>query len=146
MTNSREGRAGPCSPAGSTLIEVLVAMLVLVTGVLAMAQLFLIAAASNAASRDTTMTATLAAQKVEELLSSDVGDAAELVEHVDAWGRVVSTDDGPPPQAVYTRRWSVESVAAETVRIRVRVGRSDRSGSSTMPAETRVLTITRKRS
>ena len=40
---------------GSTLIEVLVAMLVLVSGVLAMAQLFLVAAATNAAARDTTV-------------------------------------------------------------------------------------------
>lgn len=128
---------------GSTLIEVLVAMLVLVSGVLAMAQLFLIAAASNAASRDATITATLAAQKVEQLLS-EPADVAEHVEHVDAWGQVVSTADSPPPEAVYTRRWSVESFSADTVRIRVRVGRTGRSGSSRMPGETRVLTITRK--
>ena len=38
---------------GSTLIEVLVAMLVLISGVMAMAQLFLVAAATNAAARQT---------------------------------------------------------------------------------------------
>jgi type IV pilus modification protein PilV len=131
--------------AGSTLIEVLVAVLVLVSGVLAMAQLFLIAAVSNAASRDTTMTSTLAAQKVEQMLM-EPGDAAEHVEHIDAWGRVVSTADRPPAMAVYTRRWSVESVSADAVCIRVRVGRAVRNESSRMPGETRVLTIRRKRS
>jgi Tfp pilus assembly protein PilV len=126
---------------GSTLIEVLVAMLVLVSGVLAMAQLFLIAAASNAAARETTITATLAAQKVEELLSSDLVDAGERVEHVDGWGRVVSAADSPPPQAVYTRRWSVDSLSPGTVAIRVRVGRADRGGTGAMAGETRVLGI-----
>jgi Tfp pilus assembly protein PilV len=130
---------------GSTLIEVLVAMLVLVSGVLAMAQLFLIAAASNAAAREATITATLAAQKVEQLLS-EPAEAAEHVDHVDAWGRVVSIASSPPPEAVYTRRWSVESLSPDTARIRVRVGRSDRTESSRMRGETRVLTITRKRS
>jgi type IV pilus modification protein PilV len=130
---------------GSSLIEVLVAMLILVSGVLAMAQLFLAAASSNAASRDTTIAATLAAQGLEQLVSSELADAAELVEHVDAWGRVVSTADSPPPEAVYTRRSSVEPFSADTVRIRVRVGRTDRTGSTRMPGETRVLTIARKR-
>jgi len=121
---------------------------VLVSGILAIAQLFLIAAATNAASRDITVAATLAAQKVEQLLSSDLSDATGLVDHVDMWGRVVSTDESPPPNAIYTRRWSVEPLSADTVAIRVRVGRSDRSGrSGGMAGETRVLTVkTRPRS
>jgi|RhiMethySRZTD1v2_1073278.scaffolds.fasta_scaffold01273_13 Tfp pilus assembly protein PilV len=131
---------------GSSLIEVLVATLVLVSGVLGMAQLFLVAAATNAASRDTTMAATLAAQKVEQLLSSELADEADLVEHLDARGAVVSTVSRPPPQAVYTRRWSVESLSADTVTVRVRVGRADRVGSGSMAGETRVMTISRKRS
>ena len=136
-----------CDADGSTLIEVLVAMLVLVSGVLGMAQLFLIAAASNAASRDTTLAATLAAQKVEQLLSSELADATDLVEHIDGRGRVVSTADSPPVSAVYTRRWSVEPVSADMVEIRVRVSRSDRGGGpSRMAGETRVLTIARRRS
>lgn len=141
-------RAGPWGPAGTTLIEVLVATLVLVSGILALAQLFLIAAATSAASRDITVAATLAAQKVEQLLSTDLSDATGLVDHVDMWGRVVSTDESPPPNAIYTRRWSVEPLFADTVAIRVRVGRSDRSGrSGGMTGETRVLTVkTRPRS
>jgi Tfp pilus assembly protein PilV len=127
---------------GSTLIEVLVAMLVFVSGVLAIAQLFLVAAVSNAAARDTTIAATLAAQKIEELLSSELSESADLVDHIDQWGRVLRTGGFPPQDAVYTRRWSIESLSGDTVAIRVRVGRTDRSGGSGwMAGETRLLTI-----
>jgi hypothetical protein len=127
---------------GSTLIEVLVATLVLVSGVLGVAQLFLIAAATNAAARDTTIAMTLAAQKVEQLLSPDDGQERALIDHVDRWGRVVGTSELPPASAVYTRRWSIEPLSADTVAIRVRVGRSDRSGGSgPMAGETRVLAV-----
>jgi Tfp pilus assembly protein PilV len=130
---------------GSTLIEVLVAMLVFVSGVAAIAQLFLLAASSNAAARDTTITATLAAQKVEELLSTDLSDATERLDHIDRWGRVLMTDGPAPQDAVHTRRWSIESLSASTVAIRVRVGRMDPSGGSgRMAAETRILTIRRR--
>jgi Tfp pilus assembly protein PilV len=128
---------------GSSLIEVLVATLVLVTGVLGIAQLFLIAAATNAAARDATIVATLAAQKIEQLRSTDPAEATGLVDHVDRWGQVVGTAESPPANAVYTRRWSIEPLSADTVVIRVRVGRSDRTGSSgAMAGETRVLTVT----
>lgn len=131
---------------GSTLIEVLVATLVLVSGVLGVAQLFLAAAATNAASRDATITATLAAQKMEQLLSSDLSDVTTLVDHIDGWGRVLGTGESAPSDAVYTRRWSTEPLSGDVVTIRVRVGRTDRSGaSSRMPAETRVLTVTLRR-
>src|SRR5688572_33447122 len=83
-------------PAGTTLIEVLVATLVLVSGVLAIAQLFLIAAATNAAARDGTVATTLAAQKVEQLISTDLAHATGRVDHVDRWGRVVGSGESPP--------------------------------------------------
>ena len=127
---------------GSSLVEVLVATLVLVTGVLGIAQLFLMAAATNAAAHDTTIVATLAAQKVEQLLSTDLAAETGLVDHVDMWGQVVSTAESPPANAVYTRRWSIEPLSADTVAIRVRVGRSDRTGGAgIMAGETRVLSI-----
>jgi Tfp pilus assembly protein PilV len=146
MTNVSNRSTGLWGPAGTTLIEVLVATLVLVSGVLSIAQLFMTAAATNAAARDTTIAATLTAQKVEQLLSSDVTDATDLVDHVDMWGRVLGTGESPPRDAVYTRRWSIEPLTADTVAIRVRVGRSDRSGASDrMAGETRVLTIRSRR-
>jgi len=127
---------------GSSLVEVLVATLVLVTGVLGVAQLFLIAAVTNAAARDTTMATTLAAQKVEQLLSTDLVEESGRIDHVDRWGQVVGTAESPPANAVYTRRWAIEPLSAETVAIRVRVGRSDRvGGSGPMAGESRVVAV-----
>jgi len=119
-----------------------VATLVLVSGVLAIAQLFLIAAATNAAARDGTVATTLAAQKVEQLISTDLAHATGRVDHVDRWGRVVGSGESPPSSAIYTRRWSIEPLSPDSVAIHVRVGRSDRSGrSGRMAGETRVFTV-----
>jgi Tfp pilus assembly protein PilV len=131
---------------GSTLIEVLVAMLVLTSGVLAMAQLFLIAAATNATARHTTIVATLAAQKLEQILSTDVVERPETVDYVDGSGRVVASQDEPPSGAVYTRRWTIETLAENTLVIRVRVGRSDRAGTTLrMSDETQLSAIRTRR-
>ena len=110
-----------------------------------MAQLFLIAAATNAEARQTTVATTLAAQKMEQVLSADVAVAAESVEHMDGSGRVVSSGGAPPSDAVYTRRWSIEALTAESLVVRVRVGRSDRSGRlRRMSGEVQMLTIRRR--
>jgi Tfp pilus assembly protein PilV len=128
---------------GTTLIEVLVAMLVLISGIMGVAPLLLVAAAVNVAARDTTIATTLAAQKVEQLLSLDeLVDAAESVDHVDAWGRVAGSGDSTPPGAIYTRRWSVASLSQGVVTIRVQVRRSNRGGRQrTMAGETHLMTI-----
>jgi len=54
---------------GSTLVEVLVATVILATGVLTMGQLFLTSTVSNVASRNDTYATVLAEQKVEQLRS-----------------------------------------------------------------------------
>lgn len=134
------------SQAGSTLIEVLIATLVLVSGVLAMAQLFLIAAATNAAARQMTVAATLAAQTMEQILSTEMAVAPEAVDHVDGSGRVLGREEDPPLDAVYTRRWSIDVLTPDTLVIRVRVDRSDRSGRlGRMMGGTQMLTIRRRR-
>jgi len=131
--------------SGTTLVEVLIATLVLVSGLMAMAQLCLAAAAVNAAARGTTVTTTLAAQKVEQLLAGDATVGAEGVEHVDAFGNVVGSGESPPDEAVYTRRWRV-AAGPDTVAIDVRVGRSDRARpTGPMRGETRVAAIRRMR-
>jgi Tfp pilus assembly protein PilV len=53
--------------AGSSLVEAIVAALILAAGVTAMAQLFSIAIASNMRARDRTVALILAQQKIEEL-------------------------------------------------------------------------------
>ena len=55
------------SETGSTLAEVLVAMLVMITGVLAMAQMFTLSTATNLSARNNTFATVLAEQKLEQL-------------------------------------------------------------------------------
>jgi hypothetical protein len=55
--------------AGSTLAEVMIATVILATGVLTMAQLFMASTASNIAARKDTFATVLAEQKVEQLRS-----------------------------------------------------------------------------
>ena len=67
MERLKESRSA--SDAGSTLVEVLVATVILATGVLTMGQLFLTSTVSNVASRTDTFATVLAEQKVEQLRS-----------------------------------------------------------------------------
>jgi prepilin-type N-terminal cleavage/methylation domain-containing protein len=55
------------SQAGFSLVEVLVAAVILVTGLIAVAELFLISTNANRAARRVTSTAVLAQQKIEQL-------------------------------------------------------------------------------
>lgn len=59
--------------AGTTLVEVLVATAIMVTGVLTMGQMFTISTTSNMASRRDTLSTVLAEQKVEQLRSLAFG-------------------------------------------------------------------------
>jgi type II secretory pathway pseudopilin PulG len=52
---------------GMSLVEVLVSMLILVTGILTMAQMFMISTTTNLSARRTTLTSVLAEQKLEQL-------------------------------------------------------------------------------
>jgi len=52
---------------GTTLVEVIIATLILAGGVLTMAQLFVASTASNVASKNNTFAAVLAEQKIEQL-------------------------------------------------------------------------------
>lgn len=118
------------SAAGSTLVEALVAMLILTTGLLAMAELVRLAVASNGRARHGSVAAILATQKIEELRSlawefdvsgvvvSDPGlrtspwslqqNTSGFVDHVDGHGAVVGNGEQAPASTVYTRRWSIE--------------------------------------
>ena len=62
--------ARPCaSEAGSTLVEVLIATVLMAGGVLAMSQLFLVSTAANYSARTDTFATVLAEQKLEQLRS-----------------------------------------------------------------------------
>jgi type II secretory pathway pseudopilin PulG len=64
--SSNRGLAGE---TGSTLIEVIVAMLITVTALVSMAQLFAVSTGGNLAARNNTFTTVLAEQKLEQIRS-----------------------------------------------------------------------------
>jgi type IV pilus modification protein PilV len=149
--------------AGSSLVEVLIAALIMVTGVLAMVRLIVLAVESNVDARSRTMATILAMQKIEQLraltwtidpsgaaiedTSTDTSSVPEssggtglqispeatlrvntpgFVDHLDATGAIVGGGGQPPPQAAYTRRWSIApAVVGESLVLQVTVMRKN---------------------
>ena len=87
-------RSNVSGETGSTLIEVLVATMIMVTGVITMAQLLMVSTVTNTSSRSDTFATVLAEQKVEQLRALAYGfDIAGLpVSDVD-------TDTSVSPEA-----------------------------------------------
>jgi hypothetical protein len=69
MRLERSPISRPLDETGSTLVEVLISILILITGVLGMAQLFLVSTASNLSAKNDTYSTVLAEQKMEQLRS-----------------------------------------------------------------------------
>ena len=93
---------------GFSLVEVLVAAAIFVSGVAAVLQLVTLAVSSDLGARHRTEAAVLAAQKIEELLNVP-------------WGTEVGADD---ISGGYARRWDVQPLAvnpqsALTIDVRV---------------------------
>ena len=83
---------------GCSLIEVLIATLILAVGVASLAQLFTVAIASNISATHRTRAAMLGAQKLEEVRSLDWNTARQ--------------SGGADMIGEYRRRWSVEALPA----------------------------------
>ena len=153
---------------GSTLVEALIATLVLTTGLLAMADLVRLATSTNVRARSGTIAGILAGQKLEQLLSLDVDDTSgprespwslqrntpDFVDHVDGGGAIVREDVQAPASAVYTRRWSVERLPGglgQSVLIQVLVtsvrsrGLADRGSVVRLPGDARLVAIKARR-
>jgi type II secretory pathway pseudopilin PulG len=174
---------------GSTLIEALVATLLLSSAALVMSHLLVTATAENVAARGSTIATILAEQKLEHLRSlawgfdsvgvpvadtstdttaqtEPVGGGTGLqaapprsirentpgyVDHLNAAGSIVGRGTVPPPEAVYTRRWSIAPLAGkpETLLIQVLVTtRRDEDAadeSDTVPGESRLVTMKTRR-
>jgi len=116
--------------SGFTLLEVMVALALLTGALLAVAQLLVVAARASEFSRTTTVSASLAAQKLEQLRAlawgydvdgspidalglsppgSLTGNAIGFVDYLDGAGGWIGSGTSPPPHAMFTRRWSVEA-------------------------------------
>jgi Tfp pilus assembly protein PilV len=93
---------------GSSLVEALVAALIMSTGVMTMTQLLSIATATNLAARRDTVAMIIAAQKLDELRtlpweSLQASPSSVLQENTDGYVDHVG---------IYTRRWSIEPVSS----------------------------------
>jgi type IV pilus modification protein PilV len=109
--------------SGSSLVEVLIAILVLTTGVLSMVRVCSLSIASNAEARRRTVAMILTEQKMEQLRTLDslaatatggsvAQDEPGFVDYIDANGTIVSADAGRSAPAVYTRRWSIAALSS----------------------------------
>ena len=111
---------------GFSLVEVLIANVILAVGVLSVAQLFTLAIASNVAAARRTEATILASQKLEELRAMPWG-TEEGSGNSDAIGS-------------YLRYWSTEPLAGDPVRsvvLQVRVTWNGRDAAHLVTAKTR---------
>jgi len=119
MQHRREQRG----ERGISLVEVLVATGVLVTGIAAVLQLFVVATRANVDAREITYATVLALQKMEALRAARFPDPGDATEYLNARGVRVTTGRAG---GLYERRWTVEPLPAQpadTVVINVRVWR-----------------------
>jgi prepilin-type N-terminal cleavage/methylation domain-containing protein len=134
-----------CPDAGFSLVEVMIATLLLATSLTALAQLFAISLTNNAIARNGTIASVLAAQKMEQLrsypsLAASPGNTLQAstdgyVDHVDQ----------------YIRRWSIEPLPGSSAfLVQVRVTRRPNRGAADEgdvlrgPEEARVITVIRQ--
>lgn len=124
--------ARPRRRGGFTLLEVMVALLLLTGSFLAVAQLLAVAGRASDRSRATALGAVLAAQKMEQLRALswayDIdgspidglglsppraldADAAGFVDYFDDSGTPIGGGPPSPAQAAFVRRWSAEQDA-----------------------------------
>ncbi|PYQ04470.1 MAG: hypothetical protein DMF82_10555 [Acidobacteria bacterium] len=111
------------SQAGFTLVEALVAIVILVFGLIAITNLMLVAASSNSVANQATAAATIAAQRLEQLKAIPWGDARLAAGGnvtSDVGGFFSSPDDMVPGAGQIHSRWEIVSVDPQVLFIRVR--------------------------
>jgi type II secretory pathway pseudopilin PulG len=148
---------------GFSLVETVVATSLLAVSLVAMAELFATATRSNVTARNGTMTAILAAQKMEQLRGSAwVGLAAlspspagslqrnvnGYVDYLDALGSPLGGGSSPPIGTVYIRRWSIEPLPTSPhhtlvlqVLVTRRVGLGAAGSIARQPGDARLLDV-----
>jgi competence protein ComGC len=121
-SNAQETRRAP-SEAGFTLMEALIAMLILMVGLIAITNLMLVAASSNTAANQGTAAATIASQRLEQLKAVPFNDArlnpgGSVTS--DVGGFFTSPDDMVPGVGQIHTRWEIVAVDPQVRFIRVR--------------------------
>ncbi len=104
---------------GFSLVEVVVAMAIMITATVALAELSIVAVRANRVARSTTVATVLAVQKMEQLqsagwteLTSSPPDALGqntdgYCDFLDANGQTLGAGTSPPVGAVFVRRWAI---------------------------------------
>lgn len=95
--------------AGFSLVETLIAATIVVVGLAALAQLFVVSSAANARARSATLSTVLAQDKMEELFGSS-GTDGDGVDFLDRFGRRLASGGAGPQETVFIRRWSVRAL------------------------------------
>ena len=107
---------------GFSLVESILAIGMLATVLITLAHLLSTSVATGALARHITVTAVLAAQKMEELRSAKVLEtSAALAEYLDGSGRVTCGGMGECASMVYVRRWSLTPFAAQPDAVLIQV-------------------------
>ena len=122
--------AGPRDAAGFTLVEVMVAMLVLIVGLVGVAQVLAVSLLMHADAREATTATQQAQAKIDELMKANFTlPSLQLAGPESLTGNVNNHFDTPAPGI--TRRWRVENGPAVNTRlltIRVLDSRARRYG------------------
>lgn len=113
----RERIAVRTESRGFSLIEVLIATTISIVALAGLAQLFIVAAAANRASRMQTFATILARDKMEELLGGEA-ETGSGVDFIGARGEWLGALP-QPPGTTFIRRWSVSPQAGFTFESRV---------------------------
>lgn len=114
--------------AGFTLVEALVAIVVLMFGLIAVTNLLMVAASSNAVANQSTAAATVAAETMEQLRATAFNTLA-VGGSVTADSPGFFRDDAFPGVGVIHTRWQVANVAPVNTRARFIVVRSEGTGA-----------------
>jgi len=147
-----------CMQRGFSLVEVVVAMAIMITATIAVAQLSILAVRANRIARFTTVATALAVQKLEQVQSSGwteltASPSDSLVQNTDGYcdyldrnGRTLVAGNSPPVGAVFVRRWAIEPLATgNALVIQVSVIPLDAArnavGGRRRPEETRIVGI-----
>ena len=142
---------------GFSLVEVVVAMAVMSTATMAVAQLAIMSVRMNRIARSTTVATVLAVQKMEQLQAAAWAELAASPSEVLDWntdgyrdfldgnGRMLAAGTSPPAGAVFVRRWALDSLSSgNAFVIQVVVAPIGRTASGVVgrgPEEARLVSI-----
>lgn len=141
MTRSTSAARANGSEAGFTLVEAMVAIVVLLVGVASVANLMVVAASSNTVGNQATAAATMASQEMERL-------SAIPYDQLVVGGDLTADDPGffseqnLPGVGLIRTRWQVSAIAGDNQTRFIQV-RSEATGALTGPRSRADFTIVR---